>query len=788
MRTLTRSPGSRSRRLRRTSEALATGLVVDGEDHVTGLDPGALRRRVLADVGDEDAMSGRGAEVVAQAFRQRLQADAELDLRPAAMHAEPAVVRAAVRAAVVAATEADVGRPRGEGRLELAALAGALDDEARDVAGPALADRLDQPAGIGDGRAVHLDDAVARLEAGGGRRRAGLDLDHARRGPRALEVYAEPGATLVGLDRVERQHESDHAGEDQAGAGELLPCSQRHHAILLVAPQRGRAAFRAAPSEVDNVRRRQRFPRDAGPTPPRARYNRLPVRTLLALGLAAAAIACRSPAREPGTAVVLLEGAPESLDRRFTLSANGQRVASLIAPGLVRIDASGQPVPDLAASIERLSPKRYRFTLRPGLTFHDGAPLTSRDVVYTFESLRDPDVGSPLGPRFDPIARVVAVDELTVEIEFHHAYAPALVDLNMGIVPARLADPAERPAFAERPIGAGPFRFVARPDEEHIVLAPNASYYGGRPAIERLEFTVVRDETTRLLALLHGDADLLQGAISPVLLPRLDRAEHLEVQTRPGVGYAYLGFNLRHPILADVRVRRAFAHAIDRDTIARYKFRGAAAPATGLLPAHHWAFAESDGYEHDPDRARALLDEAGYPDPDGDGPAKRFEITYKTSTDRFRKAVALVIAAQLEAVGIGVDLRAYEWGTFYGDVKRGRFEVITLKWLPVIDPHLMHWVFHSDSIPSEANDWVGGNRGAYRNPAVDRLLDEAAGESSVARRRALYGEVQIALARDLPYVPLWHEDTVAVVSTRLASFELSPFGFLYPLADARLVR
>ncbi|RMG12274.1 MAG: ABC transporter substrate-binding protein [Deltaproteobacteria bacterium] len=486
---------------------------------------------------------------------------------------------------------------------------------------------------------------------------------------------------------------------------------------------------------------------------------------------------CARPgvAREPGVLVLLIDSPPESLDRRLTLSANGQRLASLIQSGLVRIGDQGEVEPDLAERFERIGTTRYRFHLRPGLTFHDGSPLTAADVVYTYESLRDPKVGSPLGPKYEAIESVEAVDPHTVDIVLAEPFAPLLLDLTMGIVPAQMADPAYAEAHPVPP-GAGPFRFAGRPDEEHIRLEPFENWWGGAPRLRRLEVVVARDETTRVLSLLHGEADLVQGSISPVLLPRLEAAPHLRVvRASPGPGYAYLGFNLRHPILSDVRVRRAIAHAIDRESITRYKFKGAARPASGMLPEGHWAYGPARRYAYDPKRARALLAEAGYPD--------GFEITYKTSTDRFRRSVALVIKKQLEAVGIRVDLRAYEWGTFYGDIKRGNFEITTLKWTPVIEPHLMHWTFHSTSIPSEENGWVGGNRGAYRNPEVDRLLDEAAHVLDPKRRAELYRTVQRILAEDLPYVPLWHEDTIAVVSDRVEGFHLSPWGFLHPLAE-----
>ncbi|MDF1563226.1 MAG: ABC transporter substrate-binding protein [Deltaproteobacteria bacterium] len=494
--------------------------------------------------------------------------------------------------------------------------------------------------------------------------------------------------------------------------------------------------------------------------------------------------ACRAPAPPADTLRVVVDAAPETLDRRYTLSATAQRIASLIAPGLVRIADDGSIAPDLAESFERIGEKRYRFVLREGLRFHDGRPLEAADVVYTYGSLKDPEAGSPLGPKYQAIARVEAIDARTVEIELAEPFAPILLDLTMGIVPRPAS--GEGPGAREHPIGAGPFRFAGRPDEETIVLEAYEDHHAGRPGVERLVFTVVRDETTRVLAALHGEIDLLPGGVSPILLPRMARSELLEVEQRPGPGYAYLAFNLDHPLLARPEVRRAIAHAIDREALVRFKFKGAAKLADSMLPAGHWAHRASAAPAYDPAKARALLDAAGLPDPDDDGPEVRFRISYKTSTDRFRKSVALVLAAQLEAVGIGVDLQAYEWGTFYGDVKRGRFEIITLKWTPVIEPHLYQWVFHQDSIPSEENEWTGGNRGAYRNPEVDRLIDEAARELDRERRAALYAEVQEHLARDLPYVSLWHEDQLAIVHRRTEGFELSPFGFFTPLAGVSL--
>jgi peptide/nickel transport system substrate-binding protein len=532
------------------------------------------------------------------------------------------------------------------------------------------------------------------------------------------------------------------------------------------------------------------------PVDPRTCPTRAPASHVVAFRLLAAVLAvglaggcaCDRAARPAGEALVIIDSPPASLDRRYALAAVADRVTSLISPGLLRIGDDGQPEPDLAESFERVGETRYRFVLRDGLTFHDGTPLTSADVVYTFESLER--LGSPLTPRYARIASIEAVDPSTVDIVLTEPFAPLLIDLTLGIVPAHAGDD---PGFGSRPIGAGPFRFEARPSQERLVLAAFDAYYGGRPQIDRLVFAVVRDETTRVLSMLHGDADLVSGGISPILIPRLESEDHLSVQRRPGMAYAYMTLNLRHPILSDVRVRQAIAHAIDREAIVEHKLRGAGTLATGMLPATHWSYGPATAYDHDPDRARALLDAAGYPDP-GDG-RPRFRITYKTSNDRFRRSVALVLASQLEAVGIAVDLRSYEWGTFFGDIREGRYEIATVMWTPgsLIDPNILHWVFHSDSIPGTYVDEDGGtrrrdgaNRGGYVNAEVDGLLDEAAVLLDPEERIVRYARVQEILGEELPYVSLWHEETVLVVGERLEGYVASPFGHLHPLANARI--
>ncbi len=504
------------------------------------------------------------------------------------------------------------------------------------------------------------------------------------------------------------------------------------------------------------------------------------------LGLAALLSACPRQPWPADTLVLLIESPPETLDRRLAVSLFAENIAgNLIEPGLLRIQNDGRPVPDLAESFTQIDPLTYEAVLRPGLHFHDGTPLTAEDVVATYDTLRDPRFHSPLASRFRELAQVSALDDRRVRFSLKQPLAAFPVDLVMGIVPARGAAAIDQSEFGRHPVGAGPFRFAEWPDEEHLLLEANPSYYAGPPAVGHLLIKTVRDENTRVLELMHGKADICLNAISPPLLEILARSPNLEIVSTPGANAAYLMFQLTDPKLRDPRVRRAIGEAIDRETIARYKFGGHATVATTLLPPGNWARDEDlPRLPYDPIAAAALLDAAGLK-PDVHG--IRLSLDYKTSTDRFRRSIGLVLVDQLAKVGIDVNLTSLEFGTFFSDIRKGNFELATLKWVPIIDPDLYTLTFASSSIPTPENSYNGANRGHYVNPEVDALLAQARGADSEAARRESYLAVQPILARDLPYVVLWYEDCTAVMRKGLTGFSLSPFGFFSSLAKVRPV-
>jgi peptide/nickel transport system substrate-binding protein len=227
-----------------------------------------------------------------------------------------------------------------------------------------------------------------------------------------------------------------------------------------------------------------------------------------------------------------------------------------------------------------------------------------------------------------------------------------------------------------------------------------------------------------------------------------------------------------------VRVRQALAHAVDRRAIVQYLRRGLAEESKGILPPTSWAYEpDAAAFAYDPAKARALLDEAGYRDPDGDGPRARLHLVLKTSNAEFVRLQATVIQQDLKRVGVDVEVRSYEFATFLSDVIKGNFQMCTLQWVGVADPDMLRRVFHSSQVPP-----AGWNRGFFADPAVDALIDRASRTPDRATQKALYSDAQRRIALAVPTISLWHKTNVVI-----AQPDIRP-GVLTPIADLSFLR
>lgn len=488
------------------------------------------------------------------------------------------------------------------------------------------------------------------------------------------------------------------------------------------------------------------------------------------------ALACSRSRRTPDdTLVMLVDGKINSLDPRWAATNNDHKVAQLVVPGLTSVNQeSMEPALDLASEIEQVSPTVWDVTVREDARFGDGTAVTAADVVFTYQTTLDPEVKSiHHGGMLKKIVKVEAVDRLTARFHLVAPLGTFRSDLGYGIVSARAADPKRKRFAGGRVVGAGPYRAISW-HPERVRLERNPHYHGEPAKMPRLDVRTVRDSNARALMLVGGSADFVQNSVRSDLVASIAKRKRVQVISGPSALLSYLMMQNRDPILDDVRVRRAIAHGIDRERIINAKFGGRARLATGLIPPGHWAYnGDVARYEFDPDKARRLLDEAGFPDPDGPGGQPRMRLSYKTSADQFRLAVARIIADQLGQIGISVEVRAFEFGTFFQDVKKGNYQLASMQTASITEPDYYFWYFHSSNIPTP-KILSRGNRWRYHNPEADRYIAEGRRESDREKRRAAYAKVQELVARDVPIVPLWHEDNVAVMNRDVRGYALLP--------------
>jgi peptide/nickel transport system substrate-binding protein len=474
-----------------------------------------------------------------------------------------------------------------------------------------------------------------------------------------------------------------------------------------------------------------------------------------------------SQASDPNTLVLIIESSPTNLDPRVGLDAQSERIGELLFDALLTRDERLNVEPGLAESWEIPDPLTYVFHLHRGVTFHDGRPLTSRDVKWTFDSLLKGKIRSTKTSAYRYVDRIDAPDDFTVVFHLNEPYASLLWNLSegaIGIVPYGALDEITR-----KPIGTGPFKFVSAEQDKEVIVERNDNYWGTKARLARVRFTVVPDATTRALELRKGSADMAINALTADTVVALEREPNLRIERGPGTILAYIGFNTRDPLLRDARVRQAIACAIDRRPLLQYIWRGFAQPASSVLPVQSWAYAPSaTGFTYDPDRARQMLDAAGYPLTNG----VRFRLTMKTSTEESTRLLAAVLQQQLRDVGIALDIRTFESATFMADVTSGAFQVYSLRWIGGNeDPDIFDTVFHTSNFPP-----AGRNRGYYSNPGVDSLIDQARRQTDQSVRKGMYAEVQELLAQDVPAINLWYFDNVLVHTRRVRNVTLNPSG------------
>ncbi len=512
-----------------------------------------------------------------------------------------------------------------------------------------------------------------------------------------------------------------------------------------------------------------------------ASVKRSPANAITAAFAVLATLGCTARRRTPDdTLVVLIESAMVTGDPRYAITGYDRKLAHVIAPGLTIVDSPTlEPRMGLATKVTRVDDLTWDVEVRADAKFSDGLPVRADDVAATYQDLIAPDSDSMFHKQFDDrFTKVVVTSPHVVRFHLKSPLATFQTDIDFGIVSYHHGKP-------ERGSGIGAGAYMVREiTSTEVLLDVNPHYYGPKPSIPHVEIKIVRDNAARLLMLVGGSADLVQNATRLDLVDEVLDRPRVRIESGPSVFLTYLLMNNTDPVLRDKRVRQAIALAIDRPQIISAKFGGRAQLATGLLPQTHWAYAKGmKSWDHDLRRANQLLDEAGFKDPDGEGPRPRFSLTYKTSSDAFRIAVARVIAAQLARVGIEIDVRPFEFATFFADIKKGSYQLGSMQTAEITEPDFYFTYFHSSWIPNEKNP-DGYNRWRYINPVVDKLTEAGRRELDRTKRIAIYDQIQRIVAEDVPIIPLFHEDNVVLLNRDVEGFTITPNARLIGIATA----
>lgn len=427
--------------------------------------------------------------------------------------------------------------------------------------------------------------------------------------------------------------------------------------------------------------------------------------------------------------------APLNLDPRYATDAASERVNRLIYQPLVDFDAASRPIPKLA-SWTTDSPSEYRFTLKKiRAQFHHHVPLTAYDVKATYDSilgLKD----SPHAAEFSNIKSIEVINENALIFRLKQADQHFVAKLIVGILPGDLIKLNHD--FSRQPVGNGPLAFMSWQNKLVLKRVNDGQI---------ITFTEVKDPTVRVLKMLRGEADLLQGDLPPELVKYLQGKPEVSVKTVQGVNFSYLGLNMHDPALINLKVRQAIAYAIDRQEIIDKVMVKNTRIAGAILPAEHYAGnAHLKPYRYQPALARQLLIDAGVKLP--------LKLVYKTSTDAHRVRLATILQAQMRPAGIDLEIRSLDWGTFFEDVKLGKFQLYGLTWVGIKTPEIYAKAFGSQNFPPN-----GFNRGRYADAELDALLTE---EDWLAATQRIHEQ--------LPNIPLWYEGQFAAFNKNIKNY------------------
>lgn len=480
--------------------------------------------------------------------------------------------------------------------------------------------------------------------------------------------------------------------------------------------------------------------------------------------------------------VVALLADPENLDPHQYDSSNAYYPIGEMFEGLVRHPAGSSDVEPALAEKWEISDDglQYTFTLRQGVTFHDGTPFNAEAVKFNFDRQADPE-----NPYYSmgvfwywaaymyPVASLEAIDEYTVRYTLNQPYAYFLEYLcgGMGMMVSPAAVEQYGEDFVQNPVGTGPYKFSRWDKGQQIVLEAYEAYWGPKAAIQQVVFRPIPEEASKMASMLTGEINL-GLELGPVAKAQLEGSDAHTVFTAPTGNIWFLSMNVQQEPFDDVRVRRAIAHAINKQTIVRDILKDTVEIANGpIAPAYPCYNPNITVYEYNPEKAKELLVEAGYPD----GFSVLFDVPQSGSGMQLPVEMATAIQADLKAVGIEAKIEITEFNTWMDRIRTPEVQLAEMAWIvpPAVEDDILSNVFSQPGLPPE-----GFNTSWYANDQVLALLREAGSIADREERCRLVREAQKLITDDAPAVFVDHSRSVYGLDSRLEGFAPTLDGLL----------
>ncbi|MCK5779572.1 MAG: glutathione ABC transporter substrate-binding protein [Psychrilyobacter sp.] len=462
--------------------------------------------------------------------------------------------------------------------------------------------------------------------------------------------------------------------------------------------------------------------------------------------------------------LIIAQGADaKSLDPHASNDQPSSRVSAQIYNGLVATDMDMNIVPALAESWDQPDPRTTIFHLRKGVKFHNGEEFKASDVKFTIEGMI---ASATVHHIISAVESVEVMDDYTVKITtkkpfgplLHHLAHTASSMLNEKAVVAAGDD------YGQNPVGTGPYKFVKWNSGDRIVLEANEEYFLGAPKVKNVIFRNITEGTNRTIGLETGEVDIAYD-IEPIDKKQVSGNEDLELIEEDSLGIAYIGFNFQKAPFDNKLVRQAIGHAIDVDIIIDVVLDGAGTKANSPIGPKVFGYdKEAKGYDYNPELAKKMLTEAGYPN--------GFKTTIWTNDNPVRLQIATIMQDQLKQIGIEMAVVPVEWGAYLDGTARGEHDMFILGWVTTTGDadYGLNALFNTATIGG------AGNRSFYSNKDVDKWLDLAQSSTNPEERIELYAKIQKQIQEDLPVDTLYYNTQNAGINKRVKGFKLNPAG------------